>query len=105
MANTVDKYQQSLKDVPCIFALTLAVSVILSLKFRPPQRCQGHGVQFWQLHHSMRNVKIYECLHSPTNVCVCVCACLCEGSLSIVRYEMEGHIEWVVELCHNISNK
>ena len=42
------KCKKNYKCLPHIFALALTVS---DIKKRPPQVGQGHGVQFWQLHH------------------------------------------------------
>ena len=50
---------KSINVVRCIFAPT--VSDILILNFFNLQNLrQGHEVQFWQLRHSMANIKIYK---------------------------------------------
>ena len=49
------------KCLPHIFTLALTVSDIISyLIFDLEKVDQGHGVRFFQLHHSMAKVKIYK---------------------------------------------
>ena len=55
---TIRLLSKSTQIVPCIFALALTVSEILTLQMCLPFVGRGHRLQFSQWHHSMTNVEV-----------------------------------------------